>query len=204
MKSRNFELLTNTIAEYCDFLVKKDYNNATIKRYQSHFKRFLNCFQGVNPKFITDEQIRRHLLHLAKEKGYSISAQNQAISAIKLYYKNILDKKIDDYYFPRQKKEKLPVVLSKNEIKKILNCATNLKHKAILSTIYSAGLRLSEVVNLKIADIDNEKMLIIIKGGKEKKSRNALLSKELLMLLKMYFKEYKPKIWLFENPNWMV
>jgi len=108
------------------------------------------------------------------------------------------------YFFeiPQSKERKLPVVLSKEEVKRIINSANNLKHKAILSTIYSAGLRLSEAVNLKIADIDSERMLISIKGGKGKKDRNTILSKELLLLLREYFKEYKPKVWLFENPSY--
>ncbi|MDD3052131.1 MAG: tyrosine-type recombinase/integrase [Candidatus Cloacimonetes bacterium] len=119
-----------------------------------------------------------------------------------LYFEKILRREAKSYFFeiPRSKERKLPVVLSKEEVKLIISSTNNLKHKAILSTIYSAGLRLSEVVNLKIADFDSERMLISIKGGKSKKDRNTILSKELLLLLREYFREYKPKIWLFENP----
>lgn len=86
-------------------------------------------------------------------------------------------------------------------MKTIINNTNNLKHKTILSTIYSAGLRLSEAVNLKIADIDNERKLIYVRGGKGKKDRTTILSLALLVLLRKYFKEFKPKVWLFEGVN---
>ena len=90
-------------------------------------------------------------------------------------------------------------MLSKLEVKQIINCTNNLKHKTILSTIYSAGLRLSETINLKIADIDSERKLIYVRGGKGKKDRTTILSKELLPMLREYYKGYKPKVWLFEG-----
>jgi len=89
--------------------------------------------------------------------------------------------------------------LSEEEVMRIINSVKNLKHKAILLTIYSAGLRISEVINLRIADIDSSRKTIIIKGAKGKKDRNSLLSEKLLIILRNYFKEYKPKDWLFEG-----
>ena len=123
------------------------------------------------------------------------------ISAIKFYFEKILRRETKKYYFeiPRNKELKLPIVLSKEEVRKIINCTNNLKHKTILSTIYSAGLRLSEAVNLKIVDIDSERKLIYVRGGKGKKDRTTILSVELLELLRKYFKEFKPKVWLFES-----
>jgi len=108
--------------------------------------------------------------------------------------------KLPYVYIDRPFKEKiLPTVLSEEEVKQIINCVSNLKHKAILLTIYSAGLRISEAVNLKIADIDSKRKVIIIKDAKGKKDRNSLLSEKLLVVLREYFKQYKPKIWLFEG-----
>ena len=125
------------------------------------------------------------------------------ISAIKFYFEKILQRETKKYYFdiPNRKESKLPVVLSKKEVLKIINCTDNLKHKTILSVTYSGGLRLSEVVNLKISDIDSERMLINIRGGKGKKDRITILADETLDLLRNYFRAYKPKFWLFEGEN---
>jgi len=150
---------------------------------------------------LTDENVRDYLLYLLTEKKISFSYQKQVISAIKFYFEKILRRETKKYYFeiPRNKELKLPIALSKEEVREIINCTNNLKHKTILSTIYSAGLRLSEAVNLKIADIDSERKLIYVRGGKGKKDRTTILSEELLLMLRDYFKKYKPKVWLFES-----
>ncbi len=98
-----------------------------------------------------------------------------------------------------RKAKKLPVVLSENEVKLLLQQVKNIKHKSILFTIYSAGLRRSEVLHLKLIDIDSERNCIIVKGAKGNKDRNTLLSKKLLLLLREYYKVYKPKEYLFEG-----
>jgi integrase/recombinase XerD len=104
------------------------------------------------------------------------------------------------YYIQRPKKEKiLPNVLSENEVQLILNHTDNLKHKAILSLIYSAGLRRGELINMKINDIDSKRMYVIIRQGKGRKDRYSILSEKVLELLRRYFKEYQPKEWLFEG-----
>lgn len=98
-----------------------------------------------------------------------------------------------------RKDKKLPVVLSKEEVAGILSSVENLKHRAILMLVYSAGLRVSEVVKLKLADIDNNRMLIHIKGAEGKKDRYAMLSKMALETLREYWGQYKPEQWLFEG-----
>jgi len=124
---------------------------------------------------------------------------NQAINALKFYYGTILKKKFV-YEVRRPKKDKkLPVVLSKEEIAKILNSVDNVKHKAILMIAYSSGLRVSEVVKLKVEDIDSNRMLIHIKGSKGRKDRYTLLSKTVLETIKEYLKKYRPQKWLFEG-----
>lgn len=112
----------------------------------------------------------------------------------------VLGRPLRTYYVQRPKKERvLPNVLSEEEVATILKCAENLKHKAMLSLIYSSGLRLGELINLTIHDIDSKRMLIIIKQGKGKKDRVSLLSVKVLEILREYFKKYKPKDYLFEG-----
>lgn len=125
---------------------------------------------------------------------------DQAINAIKFYYEQVLGRPVKTYYVQRPKKEKrLPEVLSEEEVASILNSIDNLKHKAILSLIYSAGLRLGELINLKINDIDSGRMVIIIRQGKGKKDRISLLSEKVLHLLREYLKVYQPREYLFEG-----
>ena len=137
-----------------------------------------------------------------RERQISVSQQNQRINAIKFYYEKVLgrDKQYYDIHRPK-KEQKLPKVLGKEEIKKILNCTENIKHKAILSLLYSAGLRRSELINLQLTDIDSSRMVILIHGGKGKKDRISLLSQKLLILLRDYYKKYKPGKNLFEGQN---
>jgi site-specific recombinase XerD len=139
------------------------------------------------------------LLYLAEEKQSATSTLNQAINALKFYYGTMLKKKFL-YEIKRPRKDKkLPVVLSKEEVAKILSSVDNIKHKAILMLIYSAGLRVGEVVKLKIEDIDSKRMLIHIKGSKGRKDRYTMLSETALDILRRYWREYKPEKWLFEG-----
>ena len=189
------------IIDFSDQLTLKRYSQNTMVIYKEQIIRFFKYHQGIDPFKLTDENVKEYLLHLLKKKNISLSYQKQVISAIKFYFEKILGRDTKKYYFeiPRNKELKLPVVLSKNYVKKIISSTNNVKHKAILSTIYSAGLRLSEVVNLKIADIDSERKLIYIRSAKGKKDRTSILSKELILMLRKYYKEYKPKVWLFEG-----
>jgi integrase/recombinase XerD len=191
------------IKDYVDHLTVKRYSENTISVYKDQIARFFAHFPEIEPSKLSNENVREYVLFLLREKKISFSYQKQAISAIKFYFEKILRRETKNYYFeiPQNKEEKLPVILSKSEVKRIFDCITNLKHKAILSTIYSAGLRLSEVVNLKIADIDSERNLIYVRGGKGRKDRTTILSVALIALLRKYFKEFKPRIWLFEGQN---
>ena len=194
-------LYNKALKNYIDQLTLKRYSENTIKAYKENIIRFFEYFKTINPEDLTDENVKEYMLQLIKKKNISLSYQKIVICAIKYFFEKVLRRETKSYYFemPRSKERKLPVVLSKNEVKKILNCTSNIKHKAILSTIYSAGLRLSEVVNLKIADIDGERKLIYVRGGKGKKDRTTILSEELLILLRKYFIKFKPKHWLFEG-----
>lgn len=137
---------------------------------------------------------------IVREKK-SISYQNQCINGIKKYleYRGV---EIDQLNLKRPKKEKrLPTVLSLEEVKQLIDATHNLKHKTLLSLIYSAGLRIGEAINLKINDIDSKRMLIHIKGAKGKKDRYTLLSSSFLELLREYYRTYKPRNYLFEGQN---
>ena len=186
--------------EYVETLQLKNYSEPTIKTYRLHFQRFLKYHQNTKLEAITHEQIRQYLLYLVNEKKYSTSAQNQAINSIKFYYEKVLGKPVEKYYVPRPRKEKkLPEVLSEEEVTKILKQIKNLKHKCIIYLIYSAGLRLTEVVHLKISDIQSDRKQIFIRSAKGNKDRYVLLSETILEILRKYYKSYKPNEWLFEG-----
>ena len=159
-----------------------------------------------DPSEITMEDITSYQVFLVYSKKVAFSTFNLAVCSIKYFYKHILDKGFRIDLIPYQKKAKsLPRVLSRQEVMRIIDAAVNLKNKAIIQTIYSAGLRLSELVNLMIPDIDSKRMTIRIHQGKGKKDRYVMLSKKLLYTLREYWKHSnpKPKTYLFPGvkPN---
>ena len=194
--------MEEVLRQYKDLLIQKRYSQNTQDIYCSYFKDFCIYFSDQNLSTITTAQINSYILELIKSKDISISQQNQRINAIKFYYEKVLGREKQYYELHRPKKEhKLPKVLSKTEVKRIFDVTKNLKHKCILMLIYSAGLRRNELLNLKPADIDSERMIIKINGAKGKKDRISLLSDNLLHLLRQYYKEYRPKQYLFEGQN---
>ncbi len=192
----------NKLKKYKNLLIQKRYSQNTIKVYSTYFLEFCNHFSNSDIDSVSADDINKYILNLIKKYDISISQQNQRINAIKFYYEKVIEKEKQYYKLHRPRKEhKLPKVLSKDEIKKILNATTNIKHKCILSLLYSAGLRRSELLNLKISDIDSKRMFINIKDAKGKKDRVSLLSKNMLNLLREYYTEYNPKEFLFEGPD---
>ena len=138
--------------------------------------------------------------HLVVDKKVASSTQNQAINAIKFYYEQLKGETRKRYSLERPLKEKkLPEVLSEEEVAAILRSSENIKHKTMLYLIYSAGLRRSELINLTPQDIDSKRNVIVVRGGKGKKDRQTLLSKTVLVMLREYFKAYRPQKWLFEG-----
>jgi len=194
--------MNETMRKYTDLLIQKRYSDNTIKTYCNYFRDYCKYFKDDKLDNITTNQINAYILDMVKIKNISISQQNQRINAIKFYYEKVLGREKQYYNLHRPNKEhKLPKVLSKNEVKNILKSCSNIKHRCILMLIYSAGLRRSELLNLSISDIDSERMVIHINGAKGKKDRISLLSDNLLQLLRQYYKEYKPKKYLFEGQN---
>lgn len=178
------------------------YSSATRSSYLSMFRKFL---VAVYPKplfMLTKEDVMRYHVWLITKKKISRSYQNQSINAIKFYLEHVLGHDRHIFQLERPKKEdKLPQVLGVEEIAKILKGTTNLKHKTILTTLYSAGLRMGELLNLRPTDIDSEYMRIWVREGKGCKDRLTTLSPHLLCLLRSYFKQYRPKNYLFEGPD---
>jgi site-specific recombinase XerD len=141
-----------------------------------------------------------YLYYLVEEKQVSAVYLNQMISAYKILVVEVLRRKWEEFSIRRPKKEKkLPVVLSQKEVKRIIDSISNLKHRTFISLIYSCGLRLSELPNLKVSDIDSTRMQIHIRLGKGSKDRYVMLSQKILLLLREYWKRYRPKEYLFEG-----
>lgn len=182
------------------YLETKRYSPQTIKTYTESLKSFFTFYNEKMVATITQTDVTVYMKEYILGNNLSSSYQNQIINAIKLYFKIIKETAIQVDKIYRPKKEKLlPNVLSKEEVKKILNAHSNLKHKTMLSIIYSCGLRRSELLNLKPNDIDSERNLVIIRQGKGKKDRIVPLSPNILIMLRDYYKVFKPQLWLFEG-----
>ena len=180
-------------------LIIKRYSPSTVRTYLTCLKNFFAHFKNHNTETLSKEELLNYLEHLV-QKGYSKSTQNQHINAIKFYYEKYLEKEKQYYFIDRPIKDKrLPVVMSKEEVQQLLNQVHNLKHKTILILIYSCGLRISELINLKIEDIDSKRMLIQIRNSKGNKDRQVQLTNQILVLIKKYYKSYFPKEFLFNG-----
>ncbi|MBI4685072.1 MAG: site-specific integrase [Nitrospirae bacterium] len=179
-------------------LLSQKYSYRTVKGYLYYNRDFLD-FVKKQPSEVNDNDLKDYLLYLAEEKQSATATLNQAINALKFYYGSMLKRKFVYEVKRPRKDKKLPVVLSKEEVAKILSAVDNIKHRAILMLIYSAGLRVGEVVKMKAEDIDSKRMLIHVKGAKGRKDRYTILSETALNVLRKYWREYKPQKWLFEG-----
>ncbi len=183
-------------------LILKAYSLNTIKNYKSALTYFLKYFEKYDLKTVTKEQIESYVYYMVTKYKLGESKQNNIINAIKFYYEKVLGLPREYYDIQRPKRAKqLPNTLSKDEVMKLINSPKNLKHKAILWTMYSAGLRTGEVLNLRIKDIRSSEKYIFIKGAKGKKDRQTILSDNLVQLLRKYYVAYKPSYWLFEGQS---
>jgi site-specific recombinase XerD len=179
----------------------KGYSPRTIKNYVDSILSLAKHY-NISPDLLTIDQIRDYFLYGLNVKKLSKSWLNQTISAMKILFVEVLHREWNSIDIPRPRGEKkLPLVLSKQEVQKILSAHTNIKHRALLMITYSAGLRVSETRHLKISDIDSSRMLLRVEQAKGHKDRYAVLSPIALELLRTYWKLYKPKKWLFENKD---
>lgn len=182
---------------YSEDLRLKNYSSSTIENYKSQVGLFLKHFNKVatKPSEISERQIKEWLL-LAN----SINGRKHRISAVKLFYKLTGKQplKFKNIEYPRSEK-KLPQIIEKEFLLDRISKINNTKHKAIIALAYSTGMRVSEVCNLKIADIDSKRMIITIFQSKGRKDRIVGLSDKILEMLRIYFIEYKPKEYLFNG-----
>ena len=189
----------NIITDFIKILELKRYSKNTIESYQSHLRLVRSHFDNKSFKQISDKELFEFIYHLIHTKNISASYQRQIVGGLKLFYKEIYNRQIpfENLKVERQEK-KLPVVLSKQEVRALINSISNLKHKAIMALLYGSGLRIGELLELKKTDIDSQRMVVHIRGAKGKKDRYSVLSENVLDLLRKYYKKYQPKEYLFE------
>ena len=175
----------------------RNYAPTTVECYIRSVAEFAKHFRQ-SPDQLGPEQIRAWQLFLIKEKRVSQSTYIQAVCGLRFFYRNTLNRKIDIERIPLPRYEtKLPVILSKEEVKALLEAPKNLGHRAILATMYGAGLRVSEAANLKLRDIDGDRKVLWIRGGKGHKDRQVMLPDTLRELLAAYWRWKRPTDWLF-------
>lgn len=190
------------IKQFKYWMLSRRYSGSTIGTYIDSIEIFLRYYMDKRIEEITNEDLINFNNGYILANSFSSSYQNQIVNAVKLFFRIQEEKQLKPELIYRPKREKLlPNVLSKEEIKQILNAPSNIKHKAMLSLIYSCGLRRSELLNLKLADIDSKRGLIIIRKAKGKKDRIVPLSVKILELLRQYYTSFKPKEWLFEGQS---
>lgn len=189
-------------AGYLEKLAQMRYSKNSVKTYIQCIIQFTGYFNEQEIDKLNKDAINEYILHLIKTRNISSSYQNQMINAIKYYYEYVLGKKKEYYFIDRPKKGyKLPEVLSKPEIESMIKATKNLKHKSLISVMYSCGLRRSEAINLKPTDIESDRMLIKIRDGKGNKDRYVPLSTGVLKLVRKYYRAEKPENWLFPGEN---
>lgn len=185
------------IEKCVEHLKRRRYSRHTVKNYVFHIRQFLEFLQ--EPGDFSHDDITGYINRIAQAGVYSSSYQNLAINAVKFYIETVCNRKMPPVALRPKREKHLPMVLSESEVTSIIRSLINIKHKTIICLIYSAGLRVSEAVSLKIADIDFDRALIRIVQGKGKKDRNVPLSGRLHSLMQEYRAEYQPKTWLFEG-----
>lgn len=186
---------------YAETLCQMRYSPHTVRAYTTYFREFQQYFAGRNLRYIRPEEINAYIVHLIDTRGISSCQQNLRINSIKFYFEKVLGLERKCYEVKRAKRERtLPDVLSKEEIKSILDATgPDIRLFCMFSLLYSAGLRISELLDLKPHDINVSRSLIRVRQGKGRKDRYTLLSKPLVRKLTEYTKLYKPQEWLFER-----
>ena len=188
------------LLKFHQILILKGYSPNTIRTYMGEFSVFLQILGNTTAESFTTERLMEYFMYCHITLKLSESTIHSRLNALKFYYEQVLGREKFFWEIPRPKKPLiLPKVISEEKIIKGLENIENLKHKALLFTAYSAGLRVSEVVKIKIADIDSDRMQIRIEAAKGKKDRMVTLAEATLAVLRKYFLEYKPKTYLFEG-----
>jgi integrase/recombinase XerD len=182
-------------------LLLKRYSHRTIKTYKNTFRSFIMHYNDVRPSLLTRAQMDAYVLHLIKTQQISESYQNTVLSAIKFFYMDVVEgqeSKVEHLLRPKLA-QKLPQVMTENEVTRLLKSVDNPKHRCILTMIYSCGLRLGEVANMALTDLQMDENRVFVRGAKGKKDRCTILSPKLADMLEKYTKIYQPTFWLFEG-----
>jgi len=190
------ELMIQKLSEALEF---RGYSPKTDEAYVFHVKHFLRYY-GKDPIGASPDDINQYQHHLIRELGYSWTHFNSAVCSLRFFYLNVLHTEWLVRHIPYHKKrERLPSILGRDEVLRLLKVTTIPKHYAIIATLYATGVRLSELANLQIKDIDSHRMVIIVRSGKGGKDRIVPLPQSLLEILREYYRrsERKPVLWLF-------
>jgi site-specific recombinase XerD len=185
--------------KFISYMRYRHYSQNTINIYSACLIQ-LSQYYNLSPDSLTRDQFLRYLYYLTEERQVSTVYLNQLLSAYKILIAEVLMRPYEDFDIRRPKSEKkLPDILSQKEIMRIIDICWNLKHRTLIALIYSCGLRVSEVTQLKPADIDSTRMQIHIRTAKGAKDRFVMLSEKILLMLRKYWELYRPKVFLFEG-----
>lgn len=180
----------------------RNYSHKTIKAYRSCIRKYAGYLSPIHPRDATDAHIRKFLLHLIEKEGYGHSTINQMINALRYLYVELYKRPMVVGEIARPRKERpLPDILSIEEVTRIFDSTQNIKHKALLMVAYAGGLRVGEVVRLRIEDIDSDRNMTHVRKAKGHKDRYTLLGEAALGILREYWRSYHPREWLFEGQD---
>ena len=189
--------MTELRSQYIAFLELKNYSQKTITSYVHVIKKFSE-YLGYSPVHLTQDTIRNYLLHLKRVKKLEPKTINQHLYGLKSFCQFMIPETDIMRSFTRMREPtKQPKIISRQEVEKLIGGASNLKRKAVISLLYSSGIRGGECTRIRIADIDRDRMILHIHGGKGAKDRYALLSQRTLHILREYYRAYRPAGWLF-------
>lgn len=186
--------------KFIETLQLKGYSKSTIKTYRNEFAALLMMLKDKRVNGLTSAELRSYFLYCINTLKLSENTLQSRINAVKFYFEQVLKREDIFFEIPRPKKPStLPKVLSPKDIRKLFEVTTNLKHNTMLKLCYGMGLRVSEIVNLKISDIDSNNMQVFIERAKGKKDRYVILPQSILEQLRAYYLQYRPEKYLFEG-----
>ena len=192
----------NAIKKMVELLKLKGYSNCTIKTYQNEFIQFLSTLKNYPVDSCDAQKVRSYLLYCYDHLKLTENTLHSRLNALKFYFEQVLHREKFFVDIPRPKKHShLPKTIHANDIKKMFDATINLKHNTMLKLCYGMGLRLSEITNMKITDIDSNNMQVFIEKGKGKKDRYVNLPQSILEQLRAYYRVYRPKLYLFEGQD---
>jgi integrase/recombinase XerD len=188
------------LGNFRKWMEHKRYSPSTIRTYSDSLSSFVRFIKPKSPEEASNEDMVKFVHEYLLPNHLSYSYQNQVINAAKLFYRQVYSQEMQADQLERPRREhRLPNVLSKEEVSGILKAHRNLKHRTMLSLIYACGLRRSELLNLKPADIESKRGLLVIRQSKGKKDRVIPISDKVIAMLRSYYRAYKPAVWLFEG-----